>query len=183
MTSIDSFSPLSQKLDWIKAWQKGASYSKAVDGFNMPVVALSNGQIDGVAKKNKTDDGTKKKAADTNTQYEPLIQIEGSTFETEAKKWHDTFPKSYPKDLTALDKAQVKGHIDITSNTSTTWQDFGYSKTTTTSGSSGWIFWSDSTTTVTESTTSSIETNVSDFTGGVDIRIWGLNRYPVMYGE
>lgn len=74
--------------------------------------------------------------------FRPDVKIGGSLQE-DIKGWIDTFPKDYERDPTFFNEhASLRITVTNSDLKSTTWEDHGFSTSTSTTGSSGWFFWS-----------------------------------------
>jgi hypothetical protein len=74
--------------------------------------------------------------------FRPDVKI-GGTLQEDIKSWIDTFPKDYERDPTFFNEHAAL-RITVTKDDlhSKTWADHGFSTSTSTTGSSGWFFWS-----------------------------------------
>lgn len=142
----------------------------------MPVVAVYNGLLSGIAQSDST-------SSSAPSQYEPMFQIgDGEDFDTLANQWMDSFPKDYPKNRVAFENGCQKFILKMDSDSSKTWHDFGYTETTTTH-SEGFLFWSHDVTDVSRSDHDNITTTTENFTGDVEMRVWQYRKFPVTYGR
>ena len=113
--------------------------------------------------------------------YEPAFSI-GGDFDTVVKSWVDTFPSAYPNDRTDFDKNATKITIAVSSSQSNSWESLGYSSSTTTTGSSGWIFWSYTNTQTNEEVSTSVNISRSDFSSDISVSLWGQASFPIQFG-
>lgn len=107
-------------------------------GFNQAVEVAEPLAVSQVAQ------SSQKPTGDTAPFYDPLFTI-GGNLQKDIDSWTSTFPQNYATDRSTYLKGASLYSISKENLTSNTWEQFGFSSSTSTSGSSGWIFWGDST--------------------------------------
>ncbi len=86
----------------------------------------------------------RKTTEDTTPFYDPLFTI-GGNLQNDIDSWTSTFHQNYATDRSTYLEGASLYSISKENLTSNTWEQFGFSSSTSTSGSSWWIFWGDST--------------------------------------
>ncbi len=107
----------------------------------------------------------------------------GGSFNTVAKEWIDTFPKDYPYDRTKYDQGKSTYSTLTVDGTTDNWSEFGYSSSTQTTGSNGWIFWSTKSTTTSTSSQTVVHINQTSFKSGISVSAWGIGTFPIQIGQ
>lgn len=115
------------------------------------------------------------------TSYQPAYTI-GGNFNSVAQQWISTFPSSYPGNTAAYDAGASNYTILNLTVANNNWSQYGYSSATQSSGSNGWIFWSESSSTTTTTTTNIVDISESDFGTGITVSAWGIGKFPVSLG-
>jgi hypothetical protein len=116
------------------------------------------------------------------TSYEASFTI-GGQFNQVAKTWIDTFPSEYPYNRTRYDEGCSVYSVQELNSTTNNWSNFGYSSSTQSTGSDGWIFWQTSSSTTTTTTTNTVDINEQSFSKGITVSAWGIGQFPIEFGQ
>lgn len=108
-------------------------------GFNQAVEVAEPLAVSNVAQAPKSP----RTDSDAPPFYEPLFTIGGS-LQKDIDSWTSTFPQDYSSDPSTYLKHASRHSISKENLASNTWEQFGFSTTTSTRSSNGWIFWGDS---------------------------------------
>lgn len=123
--------------------------------------------------------------ADANTQatsFENAFSI-GGQFNTVAKAWIDSFPSEYPGDRRRYDAGKSTYAVNNITHTTNNWSQFGYSSSTQSTGSSGWIFWSTGSSETDTTTRNVVNIDEASFGTGIEVSAWGIATFPIQYGQ
>ncbi len=116
------------------------------------------------------------------TSFEAAFTL-GGQFNTVAKNWIDTFPSEYPYDRRRYDQGRSTYSIMTINSTDNNWSSFGYSSSTQSTGSDGWIFWQSSSESTTTSSRQTVSIDESSFTRGISVSAWGVGTFPIQMGQ
>jgi hypothetical protein len=119
-------------------------------------------------------------ANDFPVAYLPAYSIAGS-FNSVSKRWSDTFPASYPDDMTAYLKGSSRYYSQNINTSTNALSELGYS-TTKSATSHNWLIvsWDDSSTS--ERITKNINITSKQFGSGINVTAWGIDTFDVGKG-
>lgn len=116
------------------------------------------------------------------TSFENSFSI-GGQFNTVAKSWIDSFPAEYPGDRKRYDAGKSTYSVANITNTANNWSQFGYSSSTQSTGSDGWIFWQTSSSETDTTTKNVVDINEASFGSGITVSAWGIGQFPIELGQ
>jgi len=168
-------SQLARLNQWRSALNKGESQNVSYPNYNMGVLITDSSTVEGVSDGSTTPNSQA-------SSYENAYII-GGQFNTVAKAWIDSFPPEYPGDRKRYDAGKSTYSIKNITSTSNDWSQFGWSQTTQSTGSDGWIFWQTKKTSTTTVTKHQLSIDRSSFGSGITVSVWGAAQFPINMGQ